>query len=98
MILQALNDYYERLAEDEESGIPLRGFSRQPVPFALEIDADGTLKQVLDLRVQDGKKMRARQLVVPGTPPPRSRAISATRSAPSGPEWRTRDSPRFWPF
>jgi len=76
MILQALNDYYERLAEDEESSIPLRGFSRQPVPFALEIDADGTLKQVLDLRVQDGKKMRARQLVVPeaikrsGTKPP----------------------------
>jgi CRISPR-associated protein Csd1 len=65
MILQALNDYYGRLAEDEDSGVPLRGFSRQPVPFALEIAADGTLKQVLDLRVQDGRKLVAPQLVVP---------------------------------
>ncbi|MBI5520663.1 MAG: type I-C CRISPR-associated protein Cas8c/Csd1 [Desulfovibrio sp.] len=65
MILHALNDYYKRLAGDESSGIPLRGFSRQPVPFALEIAPDGTLKQVLDLRVQNGKKLVPRQLVVP---------------------------------
>lgn len=65
MILQALNDYYGRLAQDGDSGVPLRGFSRQPVPFALEIGADGALKQVLDLRVQDGKKLVAPQLVVP---------------------------------
>jgi CRISPR-associated protein Csd1 len=67
MILQALNELYQRLAEDEESGIPLRGFSRQPVPFALEIDRDGTLKQVLDLRSHDGKKLAPRQLIVPAT-------------------------------
>ena len=65
MILQALNDYYKRLAEDESSGIPLRGFSRQPVPFALEIAPDGELLQVLDLRVQNGKKLVPQQLVVP---------------------------------
>jgi len=76
MILQALNELYQRLARDEESGIPLRGFSRQPVPFALEIDRDGTLRQVLDLRVQNGKKLAPRQLIVPepakrsGTKPP----------------------------
>jgi CRISPR-associated protein Csd1 len=67
MILQALNELYQRLVEDEESGIPLRGFSRQPVPFALEIDRDGTLKQVLDLRSHDGKKLAPRQLIVPAT-------------------------------
>lgn len=65
MILHALNELYKRLADDESSGIPLRGFSRQPVPFALEIAPDGELKQVLDLRVQNGKKLVARQLVVP---------------------------------
>jgi CRISPR-associated protein Csd1 len=65
MILQALNEYYQRLAEDEDSGIPLRGFSRQPVPFALEIGPDGALKQVADLRVQSGKRLVPRQLVVP---------------------------------
>lgn len=65
MILQALNELYKRLAEDEDSGIPLRGFSRQPVPFALELGPDGALLQVADLRVQSGKKLVARQLVVP---------------------------------
>jgi CRISPR-associated protein Csd1 len=64
MILQALNDYYERLVGEEDSAIPLRGFSRQPVPFALEIDASGTLRQVLDLR-DESKKRAAAQLVLP---------------------------------
>ena len=64
MILQALNEYYERLAGEEGSEIPLRGFSRQPVLFALEIDAAGTLRQVLDLR-DDSKKRAPAQLVLP---------------------------------
>lgn len=76
MILQALNQYYTRLAEEADSGIPLRGFSRQPVPFALEIGPDGELKQVLDLRDHSGKKPVPKPLVVPeaikrsGTKPP----------------------------
>ncbi len=65
MILQALDAYFRRLAADEDSGIPLRGFSRQPVPFALELGPDGELKQVLDLRDHSGKKPVPRQLVVP---------------------------------
>jgi CRISPR-associated protein Csd1 len=64
MILHALNELYKRLAEDAGSGIPPRGFSWQPVPFALEIAPDGTLKQVLDLR-DDSKKRMARLLVLP---------------------------------
>jgi CRISPR-associated protein Csd1 len=65
MILQALNAYYQRRAAEEGADIPLRGFSRQPVPFALEIEKDGTLKQVLDLRTQQGKKLVARQMILP---------------------------------
>jgi CRISPR-associated protein Csd1 len=65
MILHALDAYFRRLAADEDSGIPLRGFSRQPVPFALEIGPDGELQQVLDLRDHSGKKPVPRQLVVP---------------------------------
>jgi CRISPR-associated protein Csd1 len=64
MILQALNAYYERLAADDASEVPLRGFSREPVPFALEIDRDGALKQVLDLR-DDSKKKNPARLVLP---------------------------------
>jgi CRISPR-associated protein Csd1 len=64
MILQAVNAYYERLAADPDSGIALRGFSRQPVPFALEISGDGEFLQVLDLR-DDSKKKHAAQLILP---------------------------------
>ncbi|MDR3176079.1 MAG: type I-C CRISPR-associated protein Cas8c/Csd1 [Desulfovibrio sp.] len=66
MILQSLNAYYERLAADETSGVALRGFSRQPVPFALEIDKYGAFSQVLDLRQEDAKKKKIpRQLILP---------------------------------
>jgi hypothetical protein len=64
MILQSLNAYYERLAADAESGIALRGFSRQPVPFALEINAEGDQLRVRDLR-DDSKKKNAAQLILP---------------------------------
>jgi CRISPR-associated protein Csd1 len=64
MILQSLNAYYERLAADPDSGIALRGFSRQPVPFALEISVDGDFLHVLDLR-DDTKKKNAAQLILP---------------------------------
>lgn len=65
MILQALNDYYERLAGEDDSEIPLRGFSRAKISYALEVDHKGKLKQVVDLREMSGKKMVAKQLVVP---------------------------------
>ncbi|MDR2800478.1 MAG: type I-C CRISPR-associated protein Cas8c/Csd1 [Desulfovibrio sp.] len=65
MILQALDAYYERLAADATSGVALRGFSRQPVPFALEINKDGTFSHVLDLRQEDAKKKVPRQMILP---------------------------------
>ncbi len=64
MILQALNEYYERLVGEPDSRIPLRGFARQPVLFALEVDPAGALLQVLDLR-DDSKKRAPAQLVLP---------------------------------
>ena len=64
MILQALNACYERLKGDE-SNIPPLGFAFRPISFALVIDSDGQLLQVQDLRESTGKKMIARQLVVP---------------------------------
>jgi CRISPR-associated protein Csd1 len=63
MILQSLNAYYERLALEDESEIALRGFSRQPVPFALEINSEGDV-WVRDLR-DDSKKKDAAQLILP---------------------------------
>ena len=56
MILQALNGYYERLAEDDEKDLPVPGFSMGKAHFALQIDRNGNLIRPLDIRVKKGKK------------------------------------------
>jgi CRISPR-associated protein Csd1 len=65
VILQALNECYERLQKDHESNIPSLGFAFRPISFVLIIDRAGKLLQVQDLRDSAGKKMVPRQLVVP---------------------------------
>lgn len=65
MILQALNNYYERMTKDPESGMPPLGTSIENISFALVLDADGNLKGVEDLREQDGKKLFPRKMNVP---------------------------------
>ena len=65
MIIQALNDYYKRLRKDPESNIPPFGFSREKISFALVISDTGKLIDVKDLREKSGKKIVARQLIVP---------------------------------
>jgi len=65
MILHALNAYYNRLKEDNDVDIPLLGFSRQKIHFALVIDKAGNLLQPLDIRIVDKKKKFPKQLIVP---------------------------------
>lgn len=65
MILQALNGYYDRLKADPESDIPLRGFSRQKIHFALLLNREGKLLQTVDLRQTQGKKLFPKQMTVP---------------------------------
>jgi len=63
MILQALNDYYERLRVDPEVEVSDFGFGMQGVHFCLPIDRDGNLVgDPIDLR-QDGRALR---IEVPG--------------------------------
>ena len=62
MILQALNDCYERLVQDEDSGIPEPGFSRENIHFCLVLDENGNLiGEPVDLR----KEGRPKKMVVP---------------------------------
>lgn len=63
MILQALNNYYERLAADPEADISPYGFGMQGVQFCLTLGPDGGLVAVDDLRDAKGK---AKILRVPG--------------------------------
>jgi len=65
MIIQALNEYYERLKRNPNSNIPLLGFSREKIYFALVLDSPGKLVDVNDLREKQDKKNIPKELVVP---------------------------------
>ena len=65
MILQALNNYYERLADNANVAIPSLGFSSQKIHFALLLNREGELLQVLDLRETQGKRLLPKQMIVP---------------------------------
>ena len=67
MILQALHSYYQRLAEQEDSQAAPQGFAPQGVHFALHLDEQGGLLDIIDLRepAAKGKKLVARSMVLP---------------------------------
>lgn len=65
MILQALNEYYERKSTTNE--LAPDGFERKEIPFILVLDAEGLLVQIDDTRRLDGKKKVARAFLVPQT-------------------------------
>lgn len=65
MILQALYDYYQRKADDPESGIAPEGFEWKELPFLIVIDREGTFVTLEDTREGEGKKKRARAWLVP---------------------------------
>lgn len=66
MILQALYSYYQRLAEDEDSGVAAEGFAPQSISFALQLSEQGELLEILDLRepAAKGKKLLPRKIIV----------------------------------
>lgn len=65
MILQALNNCYERLKDDPSIDIPLTGFGRQKIHFCLVINQEGEIVQVKDLRDISGKKAVPVEFTVP---------------------------------
>lgn len=76
MILQALTDYYERLAQDPEQDVAPFGYSRQKVSFAIVINLDGTLVQFSDWRSSDDGKPRPQMLTLPGQSKPSGQGIN----------------------
>lgn len=65
MILQSLAKYYDVLLEDENSGVSPPGYSSARVSYAAVLSQEGKLLDLEDLRVQSGKKIVARDMVVP---------------------------------
>ncbi len=75
MILTALNNYYNRLVEQDVDDVPAYGFSQEQISFALVINTAGDLVDVVSLMNTSGKKPRPRVMQVP-QPPKRSSGIS----------------------
>ncbi|MEQ1593370.1 MAG: type I-C CRISPR-associated protein Cas8c/Csd1 [Thiobacillaceae bacterium] len=67
MILQALNDYYQRRqrAPNPQDRLPAFGLEEKEIPFVIEIDTDGRLVNLADTRTIDGKKKIGQRFLVP---------------------------------
>ena len=63
MILQALYYYYNRL--ERENRVAPHGFMKLRIPFIIVLDKDGTFIQLEDTRLREGKKLVAREFIVP---------------------------------
>lgn len=63
MILQALNEYYERKSGSGE--LAPEGFERKDIPFIVVLDATGALVQIDDTRTKAGKRKQAQSYLVP---------------------------------
>lgn len=72
MILQALNDYYERLRADPETEVSDFGFSQEKLAFSLVLSEQGSVVQLRDLRQFEGKRSFPKPAVVPKLPKERS--------------------------
>lgn len=70
MILSALNNYYDRLAEnpDPYSGLPFvpsYGFSYEKIDYVLVLSKDGRVADVVNNKDTSGKKHKSRSIFVP---------------------------------
>lgn len=85
MILQALNQLYERLADDPAYGLPVPGYSVQKITFRIVLKPDGTLHDITDARENRTQSLKSgktrttyipRQMLVPGNSKPPGQGIN----------------------
>ena len=65
MILKALADYYDRLADDPSVDVAPPGFERKAVDFAVVIGAEGTFQNLRNLREGTGKNRQGAKRLIP---------------------------------
>lgn len=65
MILQALNEHYDRLLDDPESGVAPPGYCPAKVSHAAVLNESGELVDILPVSIQTGKRLSPRMLLVP---------------------------------
>ncbi len=77
MILQSLNELYDRLADDSAYEVAGRGFSSQKISFKVVLHPDGRLFKIEDARVRNGKNQTVATLMeVPGEAKPSGAGIN----------------------
>lgn len=65
MILQALNEYYQRKTRMSDSGLAPPGFEYKAIPYLIVLSADGEFVSFDDTREGEGKKKVAKTYLVP---------------------------------
>lgn len=65
MIIRALADYYDRMAQDPTSGIAPIGWQDQPIGWVVRLAADGSVLGLESTYEQAGKRRAARTIRVP---------------------------------
>lgn len=65
MILQALNEYYQRKTRMSDSGLAPPGFEYKAIPYLIVLSADGEFVSFDDTREGEGKKKVAKIYLVP---------------------------------
>ena len=68
MILQALKGYYDRVSAANPDEIAPYGFSEQKISFEIVLHPEGTIADIGDLRVEQGRRSIARSMQVPQPP------------------------------
>ena len=68
MILSALNDYYQRLLDDDSANISPPGYSQGKISYVIMLKENGEVIDVLDIRDTSGKKPAPRDLTLPQAP------------------------------
>lgn len=65
MIINSLQEYYDRLSKDPQSGVAPFGFSNAKVAFAFNLSASGELLDIFPLYEVKGKKKILSEMLVP---------------------------------
>ncbi len=78
MLLTALNKLYDRLKNDPDYEISPPGFSLQGIAFSVVLNPDGSLVNIQDVRMPEGKKLKPRQMQVLGANKPSGSGLNPT--------------------
>ncbi len=76
MILQSLNELYDRLKTDPDYQIAPPGYSIQKISFKVVLKPNGELFGIQPVRVTSGKNVRPRLETVPGTAKPPGQGLN----------------------